>query len=183
MKGLIILANGFEDVEAIATIDVLRRSKLTVDMVTVNNTLDVLTQSNILLKAEKMLKDVNKKEYDFLIIPGGKAVRLVLNNHEELAKWITDFVDNKKLVAAICAAPSLVGKLGYFDNIPFTCFPGFHSTSTGGIYHQEKGVIRVDNFITAKSMGYSIEFALEIIDYLQGAEQRNDTYKNIFGEL
>ena len=113
MKGLMILANGFEDVEALATLDVLRRSKLNVTLVSVNNTLEVTTQSNIVVKAEKLFNELDINEFDFLIIPGGRAVFQVLDKMNEIDNLINHFANNNKLVCAICAAPHLVGKLGH----------------------------------------------------------------------
>ncbi|MFA5765189.1 MAG: DJ-1/PfpI family protein, partial [Bacilli bacterium] len=78
MKGLMILANGFEDTEALATHDILKRSMLNVDLVTINETKEVVSQYNLHIKLEKMLKDVKYQEYDFLVIPGGGAVGRVL---------------------------------------------------------------------------------------------------------
>ena len=74
MKGLILLADHFEDVEALITIDMLRRAKIQIDLVSMTNNIELTTQSNIKLLADYLLKDINTKEYDFLVIPGGKAV-------------------------------------------------------------------------------------------------------------
>lgn len=183
MKGLIVLGNGFEDVEAISVIDVLRRSKLEIDTVTNNKTLEVETAFGITLNAQKFLKDVNEKDYDFLVIPGGRAVRTVWGNDRNLAELITQFVSSKKLVAAICAGPLLVGKLGFYKDLPYTCFPGSETYITAGKYSPKEGVITAGNFITAKAMGYAIDFGLAIIEYLQGKRQREQIYLSIRGEL
>jgi len=183
MKGLIILANGFEDSEAITTIDILKRSKLLLDIATINQNFEVESQSKLIVKANCLLKDLNLKEYDFLVIPGGKAVPTVLDKENQISDLIISFVEREKLVATICAAPSLVGKLGYFNNVPYTCFPSFEKNIVGGKYLFKRGVIKNGNFITAKAMGYTIDFALEIIEYLQGKEQRKIISKSIYGEL
>ena len=183
MKGLIVLGNGFEDVEAISVIDLLRRSKLEIDAVTNNQTLEVETAFGITLKAQKFLKDVSAKDYDFLVIPGGRAVRTVWVNDRTLADLIIQFASSKKLVAAICAGPLLVGKLGLYKDLPYTCFPGSETFITAGKYSPKEGVITAGNFITAKAMGYGIDFGLAIIEYLQGKKQREQIYQSIRGEL
>lgn len=166
-KGLILLHSGFEDVEAIATIDILRRAKIDLDLVSLDNN-DLVTQTGINLKSEKIYKDVNLKDYDFLVIPGGGAVFKYLHKRNEVSEIIKVFAKSNKLIATICAAPSLVGKLGYFEDKKFTCFPGCESGISGK--YTGKGVEVVDNFITAKSMAYTIDFALEIVKYLLGKD-------------
>lgn len=183
MKGLIILANGFEDTEALATIDVLKRSKLQIDKVSLQDTLDIVSQYDLKIKADFLLKDINPNDYDFLVIPGGRAVSLVLDKSKELETLIHNFVSRNKLIAAICAGPSQVGKLGYYQNEKYTCFPGTENKIIGGKYLANKGVVRSGNFITAKAMAYSIEFGLEIVEYLQGKTQRTAVSRSVHGEL
>jgi 4-methyl-5(b-hydroxyethyl)-thiazole monophosphate biosynthesis len=180
MKGIIILADGFEDTEALATIDVLKRSKLQVNTVSFDS-LTVTSQYNLEVKANMLFKDLKVEDYDFLVIPGGRAVFNVLDKKEELSDLIKSFLDDKKLVAAICAGPSQIGKLGYFKKRSFTCFPGVEENIEGK-FQTKKGVVRDGNLITAKAMAYTFDFALEIIEYLQGKRQREAIYKNIRGE-
>ena len=178
-KGLILLNNGFEDVEAIATIDVLRRAKIDLDLFSLDDT-NLLTQSQIKLHSEKLYKDLNLKDYDFLVIPGGGAVLKYLNKRNEVSDIINDFVKRDKLVAAICAAPLLVGKLGYFKGKKFTCFPGCEE-GIDGIYTGH-GVEVTDKFITAKSMAYTIDFALEIVVFLLGKDYKKQVEKSIYAK-
>ena len=179
MKGLIILVNNFEDVEALATVDVLRRSGIIIDTTSLDNK-DVITQSNNKISVDYLLSEVNLNEYDFLILPGGKAVFNILDKEKRIDDLIDYFYTNKKLICAICAAPRLIAKRGYFDNLKFTIFPGCLETEVLG-KQVSKGVVVEDYFITAKSMYYSIEFALEIINKLQGKEQKKKIEKQIKG--
>lgn len=176
-KGIILLNNGLEDVEAIATIDVLRRAGIVLDTFSLDDN-DILTQTGIKIKSEKLYKDIKLSDYDFLVIPGGGAVFKYLHKRNEVSTIIKAFADNKKLVASICAAPSLVGKLGYFKNKKFTCFPGCEGGIDGK--YTSNGVEVVDNFITAKSMAYAIDFALEIVKYLLGKEVSKQVEKSIY---
>lgn len=180
MKGLIILVNNFEDVEALATVDVLRRSGIIIDTTSLDNK-DIITQSNNKISVDYLLSEVNLNEYDFLILPGGKAVFNILDKDKRIDDLVDYFYVNKKLICAICAAPRLIAKRGYFDNLKFTIFPGCLETEVLG-KQVSKGVVVEDYFITAKSMYYSIEFALEIIKKLQGKDQKKKIESQIKGK-
>ena len=170
MTGLIVLTNGFEDVEAIATIDVLRRSGIRIDTTSLDNK-EIITQSNNTITVDYLLHELNLEDYTFLILPGGKAVFNILDKDKRIDNLIDNFYNNNKLICAICAAPRLIAKRGYFKNLNFTIFPGcLDGEVLGNILNN--GVVVEEKFITAKSMYYSIEFALEIINKLQGNEQR-----------
>lgn len=183
MKGLFILGNGFEDTEAIATIDVLKRAKLELDLASVGDTLEVQTQTGITVIANILIKDVKLENYDFLVIPGGRAVFSVLDKNLLLSEIILDFADKDKLIAAICAGPSQVGKLGLYEGKDFTCFPTTEKSITKGNHIPSKGVVVSKNYITAKAMGYSIDFGLAIVEYLQGTEKKELLKKSIYGEI
>lgn len=178
-RGLILLANGFEDVEAIATIDVLRRSSLVIDTVALDNN-DVLTQANNHFQSTYLINDIHYDDYDFLIIPGGKAVFEVLDKDCRVDAIIEYFYQNNKLICAICAAPHLLAKKGYFKNCQFTSFPNCVVNNLEN--HLNQGVVVSEHIITAKSMYYSIEFALEIIVKVQGTLQKEIILKQLKGE-
>lgn len=180
MKGLIILVDNFEDVEALATIDVLRRSGMIIDMTSLDNK-DVVTQSGNKIKVDYLLEQIKISEYDFLILPGGKAVFNILDKDQRIDNLIDEFYNNNKLICAICAAPRLIAKRGYFKNLKFTIFPDCLDGEVLGKL-VNKGVVVEDKFITAKSMYYSIQFALEIINKLQGKEQKKKIEKQIKGQ-
>lgn len=176
-----ILANGFEDVEAIATLDVLRRSKLDITLATVNDELLTISQSKVPMMADDLLKRLNYQKFDFLIIPGGGAVFAVLDKMPKISEIINYFVSENKLVAAICAAPHLIGKLGHFDNHQYTCFPTCETDIIGGTYLSSEGVVISGNFITGKSMYHSIDFSLAIVEKLQGKIQREVVERKLQG--
>lgn len=179
MKGLILLTNGFEDVEAIATIDVLRRSNIQIDTVALDNR-EVITQSNNKIIAQYLINDIAYDDYHFLIIPGGKAVFEVLDKDLRIDEIIEYFYKANKLICAICAAPLLLAKKGYFQNRKFTSFPNCVEYNLENCI--DKGVVVSDKIITAKSMYYSIEFALEIIAKVQGETQKQLVLKKLKGE-
>lgn len=179
MKGLIILVNGFEDVEALCTIDILRRSNIEIDTVSLDNK-NIITQSNNKIEAQYLLDDIQTNNYDFLVLPGGKAVFNILDKDLRIDKLIDEFYQSERLICAICAAPRLIAKRGYFKNLKFTIFPGCLDGEVLG-KQVNKGVVVEDKFITAKSMYYTTEFALEIINKLQGKQQKQLIEKQIKG--
>ena len=166
MKGIILLANHFEDTEALVTIDLLRRAGITVDMVSIEKSVDLVTQYNLKIKAEFTVDQLNLNDYSFLIIPGGKAVILTHLSSKITEDVVNHFAKKNQLIATICAAPSAVGKLGYLKNKEFTCFPGFEEYVVDGIYLPNKNVVVSNNYITAKAAGVTFDFAKEIIKYL-----------------
>ena len=181
MKGLLLLAPYFEDTEALTTLDILRRAALKVDLVSIT-TLKLITQSNVIIYADKLIDDINLNDYDFLIIPGGKAVMLTHLKSDITKKVIEHFNYKKQLIACICAAPSILGVMGLLDNEQYTCFPGFE-TYMHGTYLENKKVVVSNNYITSKAMGTSFEFGYEIIKYLCGEELAKKTINSCYYEM
>ena len=180
MKGLMILANGFEDVEAIATIDVLKRAYVNLTLANLHKSNEVITSSNNRLVIETNLKEVDYTSFDFLILPGGKAVFNELDKSKLVEEVVKHFCDNKKLVCAICAAPLLIGKHGYFKDLEYACFPGCNESITEGTL-SNKPVVNNGNFITARSMYYTCDFALEIVSAVKGSERAIEIGRQIKG--
>lgn len=180
MKGLILLANGFEDCEALITIDLLRRAKINLDLVSLTSDKTVLTSSNIYMNAEYHINDITIDDYDFLIIPGGKAVFNYHLESETTKSIVEHFMNKKALVACICAAPMILGRNGYLKGLPFTCFPTCEENHFGGIYLPNEEVVVVDNIITSKAMGTTFAFGYEIIKYLTDQETADKIIKSVY---
>lgn len=180
MKGLVLLTHGFEDTEGIATIDILLRAGLELDIVSVTNDLEIKTQCNNKLLLNKSLIECNLNDYDFLFIPGGRAVKETLVNTQTVYNTISEFAKEGKLICTICAAPMLVGKLGLFENRKFTCFPGCEEGIVGK--YTKDGIQVSDNYITGKSMAYSVDFGLEIVKYLLGKQAYLKVKQSVYAE-
>lgn len=180
MKGLILLANYFEDVEALITIDMLRRAKIKIDLISLNNSKKVITQSNIVIEGDYLYSEINFDDYDFLIIPGGKATYETHLTSKFTKKAVDHFMKKRQLIASICAAPSILGIYGYLDNKPFTCFPGCEDKIKNGIYMPNKDVVVVENIITSKACGTTFDFAYEIIKYLSNEVQSQKLIDSVY---
>lgn len=180
MKILAFCANGSEDAEFIITVDLLRRAKVDVSIVSVENE-SIYTSHNVQIRADKMLKDMDKDElmsYDGLFLPGGKVGVSNLIKSNKLISLIKDFYNCGKLVSAICAAPTVLAKANIMSNHKFTCYDGFESLIDGD-YMKAMPYVIDSNIITGRSLNYTIDFALAIIEYLVGKDERERVEKGI----
>ena len=180
MKALMILENGFEDTEALASFDVLKRAGFDVTTASLDCT-NIVSQCGHSVSSAILVKDIKDlNAFDFLVIPGGKAVFNVLDKRKEIDDLIDFFYFKNKLIACICAAPMLVGKRGYFKGLSYTCFPGCDANIKEG-KKGEDGVIEDGNFITATSMYYSIPFALKIVEHFKGTKYKEEILNSLKG--
>ncbi|NLG82943.1 MAG: DJ-1/PfpI family protein [Bacilli bacterium] len=181
MRILALLAPGFEDLEALGTIALLRRGKLEVDVCSVENTKTVIGKYNITVKADVKLKKVNPDLYDGLFLPGGMPGVENLFKVDRVKELVQYFVENDKVLACICAAPTIPGRLGLLAGKSYTCFPGCETECKDGIHH-DVSAITDGNIITGKAAGAVHDFAYEIIKKFKGEEFANQVMSNIYYE-
>ena len=162
----IFYADGFEEGEAIVPTDMLRRAGLETRTVSITNSNKVVGSHSIPVECDLTWNDFKAEDYDTLILPGGLRGTENLTNFAPLQEVLKAHNASGKLCCAICAAPSLLGKLGILNGKKYTCYPGFESDSFGGTY-QNTPVVHNDNVITARAMNASVEFAREIIKTLK----------------
>jgi DJ-1 family protein len=165
----IFLATGFEEIEAIATIDVLRRGNVPVTIVSITKELKVTGAHNINIVADALFEDVAFDGSELLILPGGMPGAQNLQNHRVLGKLLQSHFKQNKLVAAICAAPKVFGHLNILNGKKATCYPGFENELLGAVLSDE-GTVRDGNVITAKGPAFAIEFGLRLVEILHGKE-------------
>lgn len=127
----VLAADGFETIECLTAVDVLRRGGVRTTLVSVMDTRDVVTAQQISITCDATLDEVNLDEYDYLMLPGGMPGTLNLRRDERVCDAVRDFAEHKH-VAAICAAPSILGELGLLVGRRATCFPGFEDRSRRG---------------------------------------------------
>lgn len=166
-KAFVFLATGFEEVEATGTIDVLRRGGIETTVVSITGNRTVSGAHGIELVAGKLFEEVDFTGADALVLPGGMPGSNNLNAHEPLKRLLKRHFDEDKLVAAICAAPLVLGGLGMLKGKRAICYPGFELELTGAIITDEPAVID-GNVITGKGPGLVFDFALAIVKVLNG---------------
>ena len=178
MKGIhLFLANGFEDMEALATRDVLVRGGVPVITVSITDEYLVESSHGLQVTADTSWADLEVMEpgtsaEDVMISPGGMPGSKNLAAHAELIEILQDHWARGGAVAAICAAPGLVvSQLPGLSGKRFTCFPGFEEARIGqGAVPEKEGVVTDGNLITGRSAGWAVEFGLAILSYLKGAD-------------
>lgn len=155
-------ANGFEEVEAIAALDVIRRAGI--DILSVGVESEVITGShNIPVVCDTTVdKIVFDEKVKGIILPGGMPGTTNLMNNSLIDNFIDLCYKNNKLICAICAAPMILGRKGLLEGREAVCFPGFEDELKGAVISSEY-VCKSDNIITAKGMGSAINFGLEIV--------------------
>lgn len=157
----IFLADGFEETEALASLDVMRRAKL--DVLTVGVTGEFVTGShNVTVKSDVTTDEICLDNIEGAVLPGGMPGTLNLEKSECVINCVKHCYNNGKIVAAICAAPSILGHLGMLKNRKATCFPGFESELSGAEYTASHTVTD-ENVITAKGAGCAVEFGSAIV--------------------
>ena len=165
-RAAIVLTTGFEEIEAIAPMDILRRAEVEVDIVGVSA--DVATGSHDLtISTDKEILAVKKELYDIVILPGGMPGAKLLKDHQEVQDFVKLHYDAGKLIAANCAAPIAIENSGALKDCNYTCYPGFEKQITDGTYtgdfvHQDGRVITGSGPAAAFEFSYTIVEALGI---------------------
>lgn len=173
----LFLANGFETIEALAVVDMLRRAKI--DVKTVGVTGEIVTSShNIDVTADIEIDEFDIKDADAVVLPGGMPGTLNLEADKTVQGAIDYCVENKKYICAICAAPSILGHKGLLKGKEAICFPGFENDLTGAIL-SDKYVVTDGLIITARGAGVAVDFGLEIVKALKGEETAENVRKTI----
>lgn len=160
----IFLADGFEETEYVATADVLLRSGVNVTTVSVCD-LEVTGAHGITIKADSLIDDTDFSDGEMFVLPGGMPGTNNLQNCEALIKILKDAYHNNRYIGAICAAPKILGELGFLNGKDAVCYPGFEKYLTGANVKND-GVVISGNIVTANAMGNAINFGLALISVL-----------------
>lgn len=170
----VLLAEGFELVEAMAPVDVLRRAKVEVKTVGVTGK-TVAASNGVPVVADLEIGEAGTDGLDCVVLPGGLPGTLNLEKSQEVQDLIDFCVKEGKLVAAICAAPSILAHKGLLDGREATAFPNFQKdVAEGGGELSESYVCRDGQFVTARGMGVSIQFGLKLAEILASPEVARD---------
>ncbi len=163
------LAEGFEEVEALTAVDVLRRAELDVKTVSVTGSRKVTGTHGVPVEADILFEEADYDKCDMIVLPGGMPGSSNLEAHEGLAAHIKAFAKNGKKLAAICAAPMVFGTCGILDGKNATIYPGMESFLKGAKPTGEAATVD-GNIITGQGPALAMEFALTLVENIKGKE-------------
>ena len=168
-KAIIILATGFEEIEAVTVIDILRRAGIGITIAGLDS-INIAGSHGITIVADKKLTDL-KPDFDAVILPGGMPGALHLHNSSEANNFIKNMSAKGALIAGICAAPSVVmTPIGLLENKTATCYPGDQIDFGKSTKYKNKSVVVDGNIITSQGPGTAMEFAFTIVEKIIGKE-------------
>ncbi len=172
------LANGFEDIEALGPVDVLRRGGIVVKTVSIGDSLMVESAHGVQVKADMMFADADFSDADMLLIPGGMPGAKNIDEHEGVRRAVLRQTEQKKLVGAICAGPMVLGHLGLLRGKRATCYPGFETELDGATYTAEQYTVD-GNIVTGKGPGATLDYAYAILALMKGEQVVDELKKGM----
>ena len=174
-----MIADGTEEVECLAVVDILKRSGVETVLVSINDTCDTVSSHNIKIQADTVIAETDFSDGDAIFLPGGLPGSEHLSACRPLVEAIRQALADGRRVAAICAAPGVVlGRHGFLEGRTATCFPGFEHELKGA-EHTMQGVVTDGTITTARGLGFAIDLGLELVKLLAGEAQAEDTKKKI----
>lgn len=178
-KACVFLANGLEECEGLVTIDILRRAGVEVTTASIHEDKLISSSHNISFYADALASELDMVQFDMVVLPGGLGGTNNLAASALVAETVKAFAaDETKLVAAVCAAPSVLGMLGLLQGKKATCYPGFEEKLLGAEATGEP-VVEDGNIITGKGLGATIPFALHLVARLEGAGKAEEIRQQI----
>ncbi|MGB5791364.1 DJ-1 family glyoxalase III [Poseidonibacter sp.] len=172
-KLIIIISNGFEEIETVSVIDICRRASIDVTVVAVEDLLTI-GANNITIKADCLISNINSNDYDMVVLPGGLPNAYNLAQSEDVQNLLKKMKKENKRIAAICAAPYALHTANVL-NKNYTCYPSFEEKIRLDGYHDDKDVIVDGKIITSRGPATAMNFALEIVKILTN----ESTYLNV----
>lgn len=175
---LVHLAQGFEEVEALTAVDLMRRADMDAYLVSMGENLLVEGAHGITIKADYMFEDVDYSKCEMIVLPGGLPGAYNLRDHQGLREQILKFAEDGKGLAAICAAPLVFGDLGILDGRKATIYPGMEEHLKGA---EPIGfpVVRDMNIITSQGPATAMKFALALVSYFKGKDKADELEEDL----
>lgn len=174
----VFFAEGYEEIEALTVVDLLRRAGIETKMISITEKKQVAGSHRISVNMDITLEDVDFEQIEMIVLPGGMPGTGNLEACEPLMEQIKAFHAKGKPIAAICAAPAVFGRLGLLKGQPACCYPGMEDELTGAQVTTQP-VAKGERIITSRGMGTAIEFGLAIIEYFQGGQAAEEMAKAI----
>ncbi len=172
-KAVMLFAEGFEEVEALMTVDILMRGGVDVRLASITEEMEVSGSHGIRIGMDVAMDQVDFGEQDAVLIPGGMPGTLNLGNSPKVTGVLTKMNETGKIVGAICAAPSVLGQCGILKGKKATCYPGFEDKLTGAEFINEKVVVD-GNVVTSRGLGTSMEFGFALLELLVSKEKAEE---------
>lgn len=171
MSALILLAEGFEELEAVAAIDIMHRGCIEVVRASISDTSAVRAAHGTTIEADCLFADIidSLDGFDAIVLPGGSLGMRNLLADARVAKALREFLAADKIVAAICASPIVLGAAGILNGRRFTCYPGCETEISDGSYCDDAPIVRDGNVITSRGPGTAIQFGLALVESLTGS--------------
>ena len=177
-RAYLFLADGFEEIEGLTVVDILRRGGAEVCTVSVSGSLTVMGGHDIAVQADALFAETDLSDASALILPGGKNGTENLRAHEGLRSALYAAKEAGTTIAAICAAPTVLGDLGLLQGERAVCYPGLEGRLTGA-QTSEDAVMESGQFITSRGMGTSLPFALALLARLKDQETADAVAKSV----
>ena len=177
-KVYVFMADGCEEIEALTPVDLLRRAGVEVRMVSVMGRKDVCGAHKIIFEADLLFEETDFSDGDVFMLPGGMPGTMNLGVDVAVTGALKQMNRDGKIVAAICAAPSVLGKCGILEGKKATCYPGFEDKLIGAEI-VNKAVVTDGNVITSRGLGTSMEFGFELIKKLISEEKAEEVREQI----
>lgn len=172
----VLLGTGFEEMEAIVPVDLMRRAGIDAKFVGIGG--EFITGGNgITIKADLKIEDIPLEQIEMVVLPGGNRGVKSIGENALSVNAIMYAYTHQKYIAAICAAPTLLGKLGLLDGVTAVCYPGMEDGMTGAHFAGDVKTVQDGRFIFGQAPGAAIDFGLKLVDVLKGknaAEKIND---------
>ena len=175
----VLLANGFEEIEGLTVVDILRRGRLDCETVSIEESLSILGSHSIKLEADRMFNDTDFAAGDMIVLPGGLRGTNALMVHEGVKQLLKEYKKADKWICAICAAPSVLGMNGILEGKKAICYPGFEDKLLGATVVPGAKAVVDGKVITSRGMGTAIDFALKLLEVLEGRELAEKISKGI----
>nr|WP_296157657.1 DJ-1 family glyoxalase III [uncultured Blautia sp.] len=177
-KVYIFLADGFEDIEGLTVVDLMRRAGISIETVSIKEIKTVTTSHKIVMQTDRIFSETDFSDADMLVLPGGMPGTKYLGEYKPLTDLLTDFYNSGKKIAAICAAPTVFASLGFLENRKATAYPSCMDGLKGAERSEEKVVID-GNITTSRGLGTAIDFALSLIEQLLGAKTAEEIAESV----
>lgn len=182
MRVAVFLADGFEEIEGLAVVDLLRRAKIDTDTISIMGDKVIHGSHDINLDADMLYEDADIDSYDMLVLPGGGVGTQNLKAFKPLHEKIIQFNDAGKYIAAICAAPTVFGMLGLLSGKNACSYESMESGLTGANVLRDEVVVD-GNIITSRGMGTAIEFGLKLVEIITDKDTAQSLGKSIMYKL